>query len=133
MVNTKAIYLSVLEAGLSLIAVNLPSLWFLFTNVKPEHVLRSVRSMMSLRSTRSTTSSRTMRGVQSLPSSLEGKRSHSSSSQSDLAYPEGNSVQTYATCEVRYEDHGPPMPLGKIQVTDRIDQSAEQVSGIVIV
>lgn len=47
-----------LEIGISLIAVNLPSLWMLFTSVTPEKVIRSIRSVISLGSLRSRGSSR---------------------------------------------------------------------------
>lgn len=42
-----------LETGISLVAVNLPSLWLLFTSVTPEKVIRSIRSVLSLGSLRS--------------------------------------------------------------------------------
>ena len=108
-VNTKAIYLSVLETGLSLIAVNLPSLCFVFTRLSPEKVLRSVRSMISLRSDRSSGASHQGRGgggggAQSYPSSsLDKKRSNnSSSSQSHLTHPDAQGVQTYAMDDLEY-------------------------------
>ena len=41
-------FLSMLEAGMSLMAVNLPSLSLLFTKVIPEKVARSLRSALSL-------------------------------------------------------------------------------------
>ena len=41
-----------LETGMSLVAVNLPSLWLLCTSVIPEKVVRSVRSILSLPSQR---------------------------------------------------------------------------------
>ncbi len=123
-VNTKAIYLSTLEAGLSLIAVNLPSLWFLRKNVSPESVLRSVRSMISLRSNRSATSSESKGDTQSQPERLGKKRSNSSSSQSGLAHPD---AQSYAMQNLEHEEHRPPKPVENIQNTDRIIQSAEQV------
>ena len=41
-----------LEAGMSLVAVNLPSLWLLFTTTIPEKVARSLRSVISLHSLR---------------------------------------------------------------------------------
>lgn len=126
-VNTKAIYLSVLETGLCLIAVNLPSLWFLFSKVKPESVLRSVRSMISLRSSRSAASSQVKGETQSHPSSLGKDQNNSSSSQTHLALADVQSVQTYAMRDLEYEEYGSPMPLGKIQVTGRISQSAEHV------
>ena len=43
-----SVYLSMLEAGMPLIAVNLPSLWLLLTHVVPERVVRSMRSALSL-------------------------------------------------------------------------------------
>ncbi|KAI0484785.1 hypothetical protein GGR56DRAFT_615469 [Xylariaceae sp. FL0804] len=45
---TEAFYFTILEAGISLISVNLPTLWFLFTSVTPDTVVRSIRSMLSL-------------------------------------------------------------------------------------
>lgn len=51
--NTTAIYFCVLETGLSLIAVNLPTLFFLRKHANPKKVLRSIRSVVSLRSTES--------------------------------------------------------------------------------
>lgn len=125
-VNTKAIYLSVLETGLSLIAVNLPSLWYLLTKVKPESILRSVRSMISLRSQRSATSSN-KQGSHSPLSSL-GKNGHvPSSSQSHFAHPEAQFTETYAMHDVEDEHRRPQLPLGKIQITDSISQSAVHV------
>ena len=124
-VNTKAIYLSVLETGLCLVAVNLPSLWFLFSKIKPESVLRSVRSMISLGSNRSVASDKSKGGTQLSPLSLGKDQINPSSSQTHLASADTQSVQTYANFE--YEEDGPPMPLGKIQVTGRISQSAEHV------
>ena len=55
---TKGLYLSMLEAGMSLIAVNLPSLWFLCSKRTLELSLRSIRSVLSLRSWTSSVGSR---------------------------------------------------------------------------
>lgn len=41
-----------LETGFTLIAVNLPSLWSIFSQFSPESIVRSVRSLISLGSTR---------------------------------------------------------------------------------
>ena len=61
--NTTQTFMWILEAGFALIAVNLPSLWWLRQKVQPEKVLASVRSAISLRSTRSDNSdSRWRRG-----------------------------------------------------------------------
>lgn len=56
LINTEITYLSMLEAGLSLVAVNMPPLWFLFTSVfldKPLVTLRSVMSMSPIQRRRS--------------------------------------------------------------------------------
>ena len=126
MVNTKAIYLSVLEAGLSLIAVNLPSLWFLFSKVTPESVLRSVRSMISLGSERSA-SSVDKKGSHAYSSPPGKNRSLSSSSHSHFVHPEAQSIETCAMHDIEDVGYKPPLPLGKIHVTDRISQSTTDV------
>lgn len=46
-------YLAMLESGISLVAANLPSLWFLCSKTIPEHVAGSIRSVVSLGSMRS--------------------------------------------------------------------------------
>ncbi|CAG8970975.1 hypothetical protein HYALB_00007643 [Hymenoscyphus albidus] len=51
--NTQNAYYMILEAGFSIVAVNLPSLWYFTVGVAPERVLGSVRSMASLNSGRS--------------------------------------------------------------------------------
>ena len=56
--NTTAMYFCVLETGLSLIAVNLPTLFFLRKHANPSKVMRSIRSAVSLRSNDSEKSSR---------------------------------------------------------------------------
>lgn len=55
--QTRAAYMTMLEQGISLVAVNLPSLWFLLNKITPEKALRSVRSVFSLSSIRSNRSS----------------------------------------------------------------------------
>ncbi|KUI67586.1 hypothetical protein VM1G_02813 [Cytospora mali] len=50
---TRAFFFTMLEIGISLVAVNLPSLWLLFTSISPEKVARSIRSVLSLASLRS--------------------------------------------------------------------------------
>ena len=48
--DTKAAFLSIMEGGLSLIAVNLPTLYFLRKHAHPSKVLQSIRSALSLHS-----------------------------------------------------------------------------------
>lgn len=55
---TSAFFFTMLETGISLVAVNLPSLWLLFTSVTPEKVIRTIRSVLSLESLRSRGSGR---------------------------------------------------------------------------
>lgn len=43
----------ILEAGFTIVAVNLPSLWYFTAGVSPDRVLRSIRSLASLHSGRS--------------------------------------------------------------------------------
>lgn len=38
----------ILEMGISLVAVNLPSIWLLFTSTAPEAILRRTPSVVSL-------------------------------------------------------------------------------------
>ena len=51
--NTTETFMWILEAGFALIAVNLPSLWWLRQKIQLKKVLASVRSYISLRSMRS--------------------------------------------------------------------------------
>ncbi|KAI7778903.1 hypothetical protein LA080_001508 [Diaporthe eres] len=55
---TSAFLFTMLETGISLVAVNLPSLWLLFTSVTPKKVIRTIRSVLSLESLRSRGSGR---------------------------------------------------------------------------
>lgn len=117
MVETQAIYLTVLESGMSLIAVNLPSIWYLFAKIKPESVLRSVRSIISLPSSSHSKSSH----------APDKSRNHSSSSISYLAHPEGQTLETYAMHDIDDGAGVPPVPYGNIGVKATFTQTAERV------
>ena len=52
-INTTSYFIWTLEAGFAIIAVNLPSLYWIRHKVKPESVLASIRSALSLQSMRS--------------------------------------------------------------------------------
>lgn len=72
-----------LEAGMSLIAVNLPSLWLFFTSLLPEKVVRSIRSVIalaSLSSQRSNGLDRSSATIRNGPATRLGRRPESSSS-----------------------------------------------------
>ncbi|PSR82548.1 hypothetical protein BD289DRAFT_488118 [Coniella lustricola] len=51
--DSKAVFYGILEIGISLVAINLPSCWLLLTQVAPDKVIRSIRSVISLGSLRS--------------------------------------------------------------------------------
>lgn len=50
---TQAYFFTMLETGISLVAVNLPSLWLLFSSITPQSIIRGLRSMLSIHSLRS--------------------------------------------------------------------------------
>ena len=120
MVETQAIYLSVLEAGMSLVAVNLPSVWFLFAQITPEKILRSVRSMISLRSRPSNSSVNKSHAPYK-------KESGGSSSNFYLAHPATRSLETYAMHDIENGEGVRPLPHGNIEIKETITQTAEQV------
>ena len=67
MEDTESIFWSNLEAGLSLLAVNLPSLWAYVSKASPEGIIASIRSIISLHSLRSNGSSNPSRSHIRLP------------------------------------------------------------------
>lgn len=50
--ETQLAYCIILETSFTIVAVNMPSLWYYTAGIKPESVLRSVRSLVSLGSGR---------------------------------------------------------------------------------
>ncbi|KAF2152228.1 hypothetical protein K461DRAFT_321274 [Myriangium duriaei CBS 260.36] len=50
--STVYVFLTMLEVGISMVAMNLPTLWYLCTDALPKDLLRSVLSLSSLRSFR---------------------------------------------------------------------------------
>jgi len=52
-----------LESGLALVAVNLPSTWSLVSKITPEAILRSLRSLISIPTTSPTSNSGASRPV----------------------------------------------------------------------
>ncbi|KAI1316747.1 hypothetical protein F5Y16DRAFT_406799 [Xylariaceae sp. FL0255] len=77
--GTQAIYFAMLEAGVSLIAVNLPTLWFLCVSVKPDSLIRSIRSMLSLPSLGNGRSGNVSAGEGGESAVAVGRPSHASS------------------------------------------------------
>jgi hypothetical protein len=106
--KTQWTYYVILEAGLTIVAVNLPSLWYYLAGSTPERVLRSVRSILSLGSNRGSQGSVKKGSRTGKPAAENGSTreqsldTNSSETQladrgaQDLAYPEGSSAETYA-------------------------------------
>ena len=124
-----------LEAGMSLVAVNLPSLWLLCTSVIPERVVHSVRSMLSLHSQRSKSSNL---GETRKPGSTDSTNPSLPSSSSQLASQvspyrlradlEDQKLEAYAMYETgseAKEQQALKLPKGRIGVEDTIELRRE--------
>ena len=83
--NTKGLNYSMLEGGMSLVAVNLPSLSFLLSKKALGVWLHSIRSIFSLHSPASSKLPLASSNVSHIGSKNDAKDSFSSSSRSDLA------------------------------------------------
>ncbi|CAD6442820.1 b50132ee-9268-4965-8904-ec1ac1c8e270 [Sclerotinia trifoliorum] len=99
-------YLIILEAGLTIVAVNLPSLWYYLAGVSPERILRTVRSVISLRSIRSglQSSSKSVNDFENKSGTGSGSKRDQSlgtnSSSSYLTYPKWRTVETYTMVDM---------------------------------
>lgn len=51
-VLTLVFFYTLLELGVSLIAINLPSLWFFVPSISPDRIIRSISSKLSFSSLR---------------------------------------------------------------------------------
>jgi len=95
--TTMASYTAMLEMGISLVAVNLPSLWLLFTQVVPEKVtqgLRSVASLTSIASRRSNSNSNSSPGSDA-DSDHTGSRKCSTTRSGSFAGEKANNDSVY--------------------------------------
>ena len=125
MVNTETIYLAVLECGLSLIAVNFPSLWYLLSHTSPEKMLQSLQSIISLRSERSAGSGHGEASPNRQPSHYD-KRSASSSSHSHILQHDALHMESYVMRDLEDKDES-YLQRGKIHITGPVSHSATQV------
>ena len=122
-INIIAIYFSVLEAGMTLIAANLPSLWVIFSKVTLEKMLRCVRSIVSLGSNAS--SSKGSRKPRQRDSRGTLQALHS---EVDLARPsESHHFESHAAYHLEIGTGISPLPLDDILVKDTILQTDERV------
>ena len=107
---------------MSLLAVNLPSLWFYRDKVSFETVLASIRSVISLHSLRSSGSygSRT----NPMPRA-DGLSTHSGASSVMMIGPAVERNEVYAMRDVEAQLGASPVPRGVIMVNSTIHQGKE--------
>ena len=154
--DTQSFYFAMLEAGMSVVAVNLPSLWLFFTSLMPEKLVRSVRSMISLSSLSSqrrsdlnsasaaaTSSSATHLGRKpdssssinsgrpDFPSDLSQLRYHRQMVEQQLnGTPDGQKVEAIAMHNTESKGQQREktwVPQGQIHVEDTIELSREKL------
>ncbi|KAI9745894.1 MAG: hypothetical protein M1818_000575 [Claussenomyces sp. TS43310] len=116
LLTTVQVYWSILEAGICLLAVNLPSIWIYIGKGLPEGLVASIRSVISLASLRSGGSG--SRSQTRLPDGPEGSM-HSSSSQAKFASSEGH--EAFAEHDVQGQSEHEHTP-GVIMMTSTVRQ-----------
>lgn len=107
----------VLEIGVAVVAVCLPSIWMVFATMAPEALLHSVHSLVSLASA----GSRHSKDSQRRPSqgiSLQPNTSTSSH------IPISGTAPGADVLSIAKGDDVPPVPTGQIQVHRSVRQSA---------
>ncbi|KAL8832008.1 MAG: hypothetical protein Q9191_000537 [Dirinaria sp. TL-2023a] len=118
---TTLLYWGMLEAGISIIATNLPSLHFLVTKKSVRSIVASLRSQLSLGSNASSRSKSRRRTPY-----YEMKANNSSASQAPALHPDSGMVDTSVTHDTE------PMPIpqepDRIHVKSDIRQHDEMVS-----
>lgn len=100
--DTQAVWFSMLETGLALIAINLPSIWGLTSHISIGSVLRSVRSLLSVHSHDSSGSSKRYNGLKD--DSYNHRNSDAGSQSVELVPPVGSGkLNTAITSKVKSE------------------------------
>ena len=111
--DTESVFWSSLEAGLSLLAVNLPSLWAYVNKASPESIIASIRSIISLRSLRSDGSSNPSRSHLRIPDgdlSMPSTKIYAGASTGRLG------VESHAMHVVEGQEGRPPLPAEAIMI-----------------
>ncbi|TAQ83652.1 hypothetical protein B7494_g8026 [Chlorociboria aeruginascens] len=104
--NTQVAYFLILETGMTILAVNMPSLWYYHAGVTPERVLRSVRSIVSLASGRASTRGESTKGSkrsidQTARDAVTARSIDTTSSRSNLTkHGSTSEVETYAMADL---------------------------------
>ncbi|KAK2603571.1 hypothetical protein QQS21_004251 [Conoideocrella luteorostrata] len=114
----------VLEMGVSLVAINLPSIWLVFASVAPDAILRSICSAVSLASIRSRGSkgskgSKGSRNRSNAEQHLKSRTSTSSLVPSTGASAEAEAYELRCSGQHRHAD----VPSGQIHVSHSVQQS----------
>ena len=112
--DTESVFWSNLEAGLSLLAVNLPSLWAYVNKASPESIIASIRSIITLHSLRSNGSSNRSRSHVRLP---DRDTSGPPSIMRAGAHPMQRPVESHPLHNVEERTAGLSMPDDVIEIT----------------
>ncbi|PHH90975.1 hypothetical protein CDD83_2045 [Cordyceps sp. RAO-2017] len=114
--QSRIMFYWILEMGIGLVAVNLPSIWMVFASVAPEAILRSIRSVVSLASIGSNGSKR----------SRERHAEHSkfNKSSSSIAPITSSTADIEAYAMGRREDSADTVPAGEIHVRRSVQQES---------
>lgn len=115
--DTLQVYWSVVEAGISILAVNLPSIWLYLFRALPEQLVASIRSVISLASIR-TSGSGGSRSQTRLPSRSQPSV-HSGSSQ--VKFASADSAEAFAEHDVEAQNQHNTAP-GGITITSTVRQ-----------
>ncbi|KAF4629735.1 hypothetical protein G7Y89_g8416 [Cudoniella acicularis] len=126
--NTQLAYYIVLEAGFTIVAVNLPSLWYFMAGITPKRVLHSVRSLVSIGSGRGSQDGTSIKGSKTSgtkatrdPRSLKSNSSHSPL----VKKSSGTGVESYAMADLPAKTT--TVDANGIQVDRNFNRTVEQV------
>lgn len=108
----------VLEIGVAVVAVCLPSIWMVFATMAPEAFLRSVHSLVSLASA----GSRHSKDSQRRPN--QGIALQPNTSTSSHIPISGTAAPDADELSIAKGDDVPPVPTGQIHVHRSVQQSA---------
>ena len=122
MEDTESIFWSNLEAGLSLVAVNLPSLWAYVNKASPERIIASIRSIISLHSLRSNGSSNPSRSHIRLP---DREPTVPASGMHTGIFPDLHGTETHVMHDLEGQKEHLPMPDDVIVVKKSFAKSNE--------
>lgn len=125
-------FYQVLEMGVSLVAVSLPSIWLVFSSLAPEAIARSIRNVVSLgsytrRSSDSNSKRATMRGSPDR-STMDGyNKSRNSSPSFVAAHIAGARISVQADAEAYHElqERAVRVPRGEIHVSRSVEQTSD--------